>query len=253
MREECNKQEEQAAEHNFQFQERVDELVEKLNKQNAPTLRIEELDQGAGDILIEVFATPKGPASAEAGATPMPNTAKSNLAADARGKLHSLFTTATPAGSTAPPQLPPLLVQRQPHENVNQEPSVRSPVIAASEPDKLKTADVGAGLSGQQLLDLISRLTSKDLDGEKLRTKEAETIKLNDMPAPEAYLHCRNHVRDEVKSCSDKPDEAWIWLNEVLDNKTPREKLEEKLRDPGKFITLETKLSAALTRSAKVI
>jgi hypothetical protein len=45
------------------------------------------------------------------------------------------------------------------------------------------------------------------------------------MHAPEAYRHWRNHVRDEVKSCSDKPDEAWIWLNEVFDNKTPREKL----------------------------
>jgi hypothetical protein len=32
-------------------------------------------------------------------------------------------------------------------------------------------------------LDLITRLTSKDADGEKPRTKEAETIKLNDMPA----------------------------------------------------------------------
>ena len=66
---------------------------------------------------------------------------------------------------------------------MNQEPSVRSPTVAASEPDKLKTADIGAGLSGQQLLDLITRLTSKDADGEKPRTKEAETIKLNDMPA----------------------------------------------------------------------
>ena len=54
-----------------------------------------------------------------------------------------------------------------------------------------------------------------------------------------------------MKSCSNKPDEAWLWLNEVFDNKTPREKLEEKLQEPGKFITLDTKLSAALTRSAK--
>ena len=107
MREECNKREEQAAELNFQLQERVDELVEKLNKQNAPTLRIEELDQGTGDTPLEVFATPKGSASAEAGATPMPNTAMNNLAADAREKLHSLFTT-------TPPLLPPLPVQRQP-------------------------------------------------------------------------------------------------------------------------------------------
>ena len=129
-----------------------------------------------------------------------------------------------------------------PNDNANQEPS---------EPEKLKGADIAGGLSGQQLLDLITRLTSKDSDGEKPRTKEAETNKLNDMPAPEAYRHWRKHVRDEVKSCSDKPDEAWIWLNEVFDNKTPREKLEEKLQDPGKFITLDTKLSAALTRPAK--
>ena len=125
-----------------------------------------------------------------------------------------------------------------------------SPTAIASDTGK-KAADAGLGLSGQQLLDLITRLTSKDSDGEKPRTKEAETIKLNDMPAPEAYRHWRNHVRDEVKSCSDKPDEAWLWLNEVFDNKTPREKLEEKLQEPGKFITLDTKLSAALTRSAK--
>ena len=100
MREECNKREEQAAELNFQLQEQVDELVEKLNKQNAPTLRIGELDQGTGDIPLEVFATPKGSASAEAGATPMPNTAMNNLAADAREKLHSLFTTTPPTTST---------------------------------------------------------------------------------------------------------------------------------------------------------
>ena len=69
-------------------------------------------------VQVTSLATPKGPASAEAGATPMPNTAMSNLAADAREKLHSRFTT-TPAGPTAPPQLPPVPVQRQPHENVN--------------------------------------------------------------------------------------------------------------------------------------
>ena len=71
------------------------------------------------------------------------------------------------------------------------------------------------------------------------------------MPTPEAYRHWRNHARDEVKSCSDKPDEAWIWLNEVFDNKTPRDQLEEKLQNPAKFITLDTKLSPALTCSAK--
>ena len=60
------------------------------------------------------------------------------------------------------------------------------------------------------------------------------------MPAPEAYRHWCNHVSDEVKLRSDKPGEAWIWLNEIFGNKIPREFLEEKVQDPG---------SAALTRS----
>ena len=85
-------------------------------------------------------------------------------------------------------------------------------------------------------------------DVKKARTKEAESSKLNDMPAPEAYRHWGNHVRDEVKSCSDKPDEAWAWLNKVFDTKTPREKLEERLQEPGKFITLDTKFSAVSQR-----
>ena len=36
----------------------------------------------------------------------------------------------------------------------------------------------------------------------------------------------------------------------MYDQSCTREKLEEKLQDPGKFLTLDTKLSAALTRSA---
>ena len=60
------------------------QLVERLNKQNVPTIRIDELDQGGGDIRVDAFASPKDQANAEAGATLMPNTAVSNLAADAR-------------------------------------------------------------------------------------------------------------------------------------------------------------------------
>ena len=57
-------------------------------------------------------------------------------------------------------------------------------------------------------------------------------------------------MRDEVKSCYDRPDEAWAWLKAVYDQSCTREKLEEKLQDPRKFLILDTKLSAALTRSA---
>ena len=63
--------------------------METFAKYSAPELRIEELDQGPGDVQLE---TPKS-ASAKAGATPMPNMAMTDLAADAREKLHSLFST----------------------------------------------------------------------------------------------------------------------------------------------------------------
>ena len=252
IREECSRQENQAAELNYQLQGQVEDLMEKLNKYSAPEIKIDravEVDDGQGGNNVDLYMTPKSMVGTKAGAEPMPNAGMGSLAMDAKERLSNLFST-TPAGSAAPPKLPPLPVQRQQEDDGNQEPSVPSPTALASDTGK-KAADAGLGLSGQQLLDLITRLTSKDSDGEKPRTKEAETIKLNDMPAPEAYRHWRNHVRDEVKSCSDKPDEAWIWLNEVFDNKTPRDQLEEKLQEPGKFITLDTKLSAALTRLAK--
>ena len=252
IREECSKQESQAAELNYQLQGQVEDLLEKLNKRSAPEVKIDgpvEPDDGQGGNNPDLYMTPKSAVGTKAGAETRLNTGMDSPAMDAKERLSNLFST-TPAGSAAPPKLPPLPVQRQQEDDGNQEPSVPSPTALASDNGK-KAADAGLGLSGQQLLDLITRLTSKDSDGEKPRTKEAETIKLNDLPAPEAYRHWRNHVRDEVKSCSDKPDEAWIWLNEVFDNKTPRDQLEEKLQEPGKFITLDTKLSAALTRSAK--
>ena len=168
MREECNRQEAKAADLNFQLQERVDELMEQLNKYSAPEIKIQEADESQDGVQLE-FATRKS-ASVPAGATSMPNTAMADLAADAKEKLHSLFST-TPARSAVPPKLPNLPLPRQQDENLNQEPSVRSPTIAASEPDKLKGTDVVGSLSGQQLLDLITRLTAKDSDGEKPRIK----------------------------------------------------------------------------------
>ena len=149
------------------------------------------------------------------------------------------------------PFSPHLPVQHPNRDDANREPSVRSPTVAASEPDKQKATELGSAITSQPLVKLITRLTSNEGDREKPRTKEAESIKLNDMPAPETYRQWRNRVRDEAKSCSDRPDEAWTWLNEVFDTKTPRVELEKKLQEPGKFITLDTKLLAALPRSAK--
>ena len=104
-------------------------------------------------------------------------------------------------------------------------------------------------MGASDLIELVKALTQRDAK-DKPKTKKAGVIKLNKMPAPEPCRNCKNHVRDEVKSCSDRPDEAWAWPNEVYNQACTREKLEQKLQDPGKFLTLDTKLSAALTRSA---
>ena len=56
-------------------------------------------------------------------------------------------------------------MRQHPREDANREPSVRSPTIAASEPDKQKAAELGSAITSQQLVELITRLTSKEGDG----------------------------------------------------------------------------------------
>ena len=60
LKEECRRQEDQAAELNAQLQGRVDELMKKLNKYSAPMLSIEDLGQDEDGVPVEVFATPIG-------------------------------------------------------------------------------------------------------------------------------------------------------------------------------------------------
>ena len=59
LREECKKQENRAAELNAQLQDRVDELMEKLNKYSAPVFHVEEVGQDEEGIPVEVYATPR--------------------------------------------------------------------------------------------------------------------------------------------------------------------------------------------------
>jgi len=91
LREEYDRQEMKAAELNFQLQERVDQLMEQLNKYSAPEIKIQVVDESQAGAQLE-FATPKS-ANAVAGATSMPNTAMADLAADAKEKLRNLFSS----------------------------------------------------------------------------------------------------------------------------------------------------------------
>ena len=134
LREECRRQEDHAAELNAQLQDRVDELMEKLNKYPAPMLK--ELGQDEDGNPVEVYATPRAEQPTTAGVELKPHETMSDLAGHAKKRLQSLFST-TPAGSNAPPALPSLPVRHPHREESNREPSVRSPTAAASEPDKI--------------------------------------------------------------------------------------------------------------------
>ena len=61
MREECSRQESQSTELNFQLQEQVEELMEKLNKYSAPEIKIDEVgndDDGLGGTNLDLYMTP---------------------------------------------------------------------------------------------------------------------------------------------------------------------------------------------------
>ena len=53
------------------------------------------------------------------------------------------------------------------------------------------------------------------------------------------------------RAASDRPDEAWPWIMEVWPDREDKKRLLEELGEPGKFVTLDTRILAALTRPAK--
>ena len=72
-------------------------------------------------------------------------------------------------------------------------------------------------------------------------------MKLPDFPSPETYRSWKISVRQAVRAASDKPDEAFKWVQEVYERSTDI----ELLRDTRKFLTLDTKILSALSRVAK--
>ena len=79
-------------------------------------------------------------------------------------------------------------------------------------------------------------------EGSKPKVKGGENINLPKSPNPETYRSRQTATREAVRAASDSPDEAFQWILEAN---------HEHLRDPGKFLTLDGKLLAALTKVAK--
>ena len=109
-----------------------------------------------------------------------------------------------------------------------------------AEPTKLKEAT-------ELLAEALKSVIKKPDDDDKPKAKEAETVKLPDFPTPETYRSWKITVREAVRAASDKPDEAFKWVQEVYE----RNATMELLRETGKFLTLDTKILSALSRVAK--
>ena len=173
--------------------------------------------------LADYYPVASG-AKAPDGSPKQQSAPKETVAEQAARRLRAKANEGTSAAVTGAPALPlaselpkaPSTVSVAPttpvRTNVFPTPA---PSVIGDVPEKIGKDGFGdAGITGEHLLEIVKSLTKReDTDG-KPKIKEAETIKLHDMPTPETYRSWKNHVREEVKACSDKPDEAWEWLNE---------------------------------------
>ena len=243
----------EAAAQNLSLQDQIDDLQEQLNHvaKAQPASAPKASGQKAEPATIAgvprfSIATPRRPdaSAAKASDEPIPELkTPAMLAQEAKAKLDELLKGGTP-------QQKPAVGDDKPHLPTHSGFMTPAEAIKTPPNDSPKSATKQQQVMGpSELIELVKALAQRD-EKDKPKTNEAEVIKLNNMPASESYRTWKNHVRDEVKSCSDRPDEAWLWLNEVYDQTCTRGELEKKLQDPGKFLTLDTKFSAALTRSA---
>ena len=93
------------------------------------------------------------------------------------------------------------------------------------------------------------RVEREDLRDKPRSKREADSIKLDSVPAaaPE-FPDWKIRLRSAVHEASNRDDEeAFRWACEI---EAPEATL-ESMGDPGRFGTLDTKLSAALDRAAK--
>ena len=94
----------------------------------------------------------------------------------------------------------------------------------ANEPSKPKEAT-------EILAEALKAAIKKPEDDDTPKAKEAEAVKLPDFPNPETYRSWKISVREAVRAASDKPDEAFKWVQEVYDRAASM----EHLRETGKF------------------
>ena len=230
-----------------ELQEQNDELQERLESAERA---LEKSLQGHDT------ATPKGQ-PAHASNTPEPQQS-STFPSAPKAPLFSmpdvipssareLFRTMNPQATTTA-HVPPQQQQQQAPND--------SPGFVPSGETAHPAAEHGAPSLGNQLLletqrailESLENLKGSKSEGDsKPKVKEAEVIKLPEFPTPESYRSWKTAVREKIRAASDNPDEAFEWILEVYRPGASH----DTLRNPGKFVTLDTKLLEALTTCSR--
>ena len=194
------------------------------------------------------FQAPAGPSSTDPGVIP-----------ESLGALAASFlsnnnqVTATPpglfpAGAPQPSGMPTASAGQLPPGLASQTGQLLGSQTAAPAGTPGSTGDQSTVALQQALLEAAKFLKGeKTPEEDKPKVKEADVVKLPDFPNPETYRSWKTATREAVRAASDRPDAAFKWILEVYENGASH----EQLRDPGIFLTLDTKILAALTKVAK--
>ena len=239
-----------------------DDLVSDLMDRNA------ELQAEVASLRTEVAESRTCPTQVGAvhgsGVGDIPLDDHDNLSPLQGGAIHSAAAFQGPQGSTSSwmPTLPDPRVVPKELEGILGNPQVLSlsggPKAKDSEaqetqkhfdePIEHKPTEASKTESPHEsLVSALKAAIGKKDDDDKPRVKEAESIRLPDFPNPESYRSWKIAVREAVRAASDRPDEAFNWVQEVYEKTATS----DALRTTGKFITLDTKILNALSRVAK--
>ena len=239
-----------------------DDLVSDLMDQNAElqaevqSLRLEFAEHGISPTQVGA------PLGSGVGDIPLGET--DNLSPPQGGANHSAVAFQGPQGFNASwmPTLPdPRVVPKElegilgkpqvfsmsggPKDNDSEAQEVQKD---SDEPTEQKPSEPSKAQSPHDsLVSALKAAIGKKDDDDKPRVKEAETIRLPGFPNPESYRSWKISVREAVRAASDRPDEAFNWVQEVYEKTATV----ESLRNTGKFITLDTKILNALSVVAK--
>jgi hypothetical protein len=98
------------------------------------------------------------------------------------------------------------------------------------------------------LAEMMAKVLTGSKDEDSSKSKEADSIKIPQLPTAAQFKAWKNSVRSAISSASKIPAEAFQWVLEAEDAEATYEKLHDC---PKKFDTLDAKLAAALTHICK--